>query len=98
VSYSKQIDSRYAIGNVKENSWVQISALCMNVLLVIFPTSLYWLVLCQLDIGWGYRRERNFSWGNASMRSNCKACSQLVIKWGGPLVGGAISGLVVLVL
>jgi hypothetical protein len=30
------------------------------------------------------------------MRSNCKAFSQLVIKQGGPLVGGAISGLVVL--
>jgi hypothetical protein len=32
------------------------------------------------------------------MRSSCKAFSQLVIKGGGPLVGGAISGLVVLVL
>jgi hypothetical protein len=32
------------------------------------------------------------------MRSSCKAFSQLVIKEGGPLVGGAISGLVVLVL
>ena len=30
------------------------------------------------------------------MRSGCKAFSQLVIKWGGPLVGGAISGLVAL--
>ena len=30
------------------------------------------------------------------MRSSCKAFSQLVIKVGGPLVGGAISGLVVL--
>jgi hypothetical protein len=30
------------------------------------------------------------------MRSNCGAFSQLVIKHGGPLVGGAISGLVVL--
>jgi hypothetical protein len=30
------------------------------------------------------------------MRSNCKAFSQLVIKEGGPIVGGAISGLVVL--
>ena len=30
------------------------------------------------------------------MRSNCKAFSQLVIKWGRPLVGGTISGLVVL--
>jgi hypothetical protein len=32
------------------------------------------------------------------MRSSCGAFSQLVIKWGGPFVGGAISGLVVLVL
>ena len=30
------------------------------------------------------------------MRSSCKAFSQLVIKGGGPLVGGAIPGLVVL--
>jgi hypothetical protein len=31
-----------------------------------------------------------------STRSSCKAFSQLVIKGGCPLVGGAISGLVVL--
>jgi hypothetical protein len=30
------------------------------------------------------------------MRPSCKAFSQLVIKWGGPLVCGTISGLVVL--
>jgi hypothetical protein len=30
------------------------------------------------------------------MRSSCKLFSQLVTKWGGPLVGGAILGLVVL--
>jgi hypothetical protein len=30
------------------------------------------------------------------MRSSCKAFSQLVMKEGGPLVGGAIPGLVVL--
>jgi hypothetical protein len=59
---------------------------------------LYWLALCQLDTGWSYHRERSFSWGNASTRSNCKVFSQLVIKGGGPLVGGAISGMVVLVL
>jgi hypothetical protein len=53
---------------------------------------------CQLDTGWSYHRERSFSWGKASMRSSCKAFSQLVIKVGGPLVGGAISRLVVLVL
>jgi hypothetical protein len=40
---------------------------------------------CQLDTGWSYHRERSFSWGNASMRSSCKAFSQLVIKGGGPL-------------
>jgi hypothetical protein len=52
--------------------------------------------VCQLDTGWSYHRERSFSWGNASRRSSCKAFSQLVIKEGGPLVGGANSGLVVL--
>jgi hypothetical protein len=57
---------------------------------------MYWLVLCQLDTGWSYHRERSFSWASASMRSSCEAFSQLVIKWEGPLVGGAISGLVVL--
>ena len=30
------------------------------------------------------------------MRSNCKAFSQLVIKWVGPIVDGTIPGLVVL--
>jgi hypothetical protein len=30
------------------------------------------------------------------MRSSCKAFSQLVIKVGGPIVGGAIPGLIVL--
>ena len=52
--------------------------------------------VCQLDAGWSYHRERSFSWGSASMRSSCGASSQLVIKWGGPLVGGAIPGLIVL--
>jgi hypothetical protein len=32
------------------------------------------------------------------MRYNCKAFSQLVIKGEGPLVGGTVSGLVILVL
>jgi hypothetical protein len=54
--------------------------------------------VCQFDTGWSYHKERSFTWGNASMRSSCKAFSQLVIKGGGPLVGSAISGLVVLVL
>jgi hypothetical protein len=59
---------------------------------------LYWLVLCQLDTGRSYHREMSFSWGNASTRSSCKTFSELVIKGVGPLVGSAISGLVVLVL
>jgi hypothetical protein len=45
---------------------------------------------------WSYYRERSFSWGDASTRSSCKAFSQLVIKGERPLVGGTISGLVVL--
>jgi hypothetical protein len=45
---------------------------------------------------WSYHRERSISWGNASMRFSCKAFSQLVIKMGGPIVGGAVPGLVVL--
>jgi hypothetical protein len=52
--------------------------------------------VCQLDTSWSYHREGNFSWGNVSMRSNCKAFSQLVMKWGVPILGGAILGLVVL--
>ena len=52
--------------------------------------------VCQLDTSWSYHRERSFSWGSASMRSSCGAFSQLMIKREGPLVGGAISGLVVL--
>jgi hypothetical protein len=52
--------------------------------------------MCQLDTGWGYHRERSFSWGNASMRSSCGVFSQLVIKGERPLVGGTISGLAVL--
>jgi hypothetical protein len=54
--------------------------------------------LCQLDTGWSYHRERSFSRENASTRSSYKAFSQLVTKGGGLLVGGAIFGLVVLVL
>ena len=50
--------------------------------------------MCQLDTGWSYHRERSFSWGTASTRSSCGAFSQLVIKEGGPIVGGAIPGLV----
>ena len=52
--------------------------------------------VCQHDTGWSYHRERSYIWGSASMRSNCGAFSQLVIKWRGSIVGGAIPGLVVL--
>ena len=52
--------------------------------------------VCQPDTSWSYHRERSFSWGSASMRSSCGAFSQLEIKWGGLLVGGAIPALVVL--
>jgi hypothetical protein len=54
--------------------------------------------MCQIDTGWGYHRERSFSWGSSFMRSSCGIFSQLMIKGEKPLVGGAISGLVVLVL
>ena len=57
---------------------------------------LYWLVLCANLTQAGVITERSFSWGSASMRFNCGAFSQLVIKWGGPLVGSAIPGLIVL--
>jgi hypothetical protein len=52
--------------------------------------------MCQLDTGWGYHRERSFSGGDATIRSSCGLFSQLVIKGERPLVGGAISWLVVL--
>jgi hypothetical protein len=52
--------------------------------------------VCQPDTGWSYHRERSFSWGSASLRSSCGAFSQLVIKGRGSLVGGTISGPVVL--
>ena len=59
-------------------------------------TAVLAVFVCQLDTGWSYHRERSFSWGNVSIRSSCKAFSQLVIKGGGPLVDDAICGLVVL--
>ena len=45
---------------------------------------LYWLVLYVNFLSW------------TSIRSSCGAFSQLVMKGGGPIVGGAIPGLVVL--
>jgi hypothetical protein len=41
--------------------------------LVFLPRALYWLVLCHLNTSWSYHRERRSTWGNASMRSSCKA-------------------------
>jgi hypothetical protein len=58
--------------------------------------TLYWLVLCQLDTSWNYHRERSLPLGNASMRASYKAFSQLVIKIGRPIMGGAIPGLLAL--
>jgi hypothetical protein len=56
----------------------------------------YWLVLCQLDTA-GVITEKGASvGGNASMRSICKAFSKLVIKGERPLVGGTVSGMIVL--
>jgi hypothetical protein len=63
----------------------------VNPEIVLVPV-VCWLVLCQLDTA-GVITEKG-----ASMRSNGKAFSQLVIKGERPLVGGTISGLVVLVL
>jgi hypothetical protein len=59
---------------------------------------LYWLVLCVNLTQAEVITEKGGSVGevSVSMRSNCKAFSQLVIKGEGPLVGGTISGLAVL--
>jgi hypothetical protein len=53
--------------------------------------------VCQVDTSWSCHRERSLPSGNASMRSSCKAFSQLEIKGGRtqPNVSGAIPGLVV---
>ena len=61
-----------------KDSWIMITWGLRAGLLV------YWLVLYQLDTSWSYHRERSLSWGNTSMRSSCKAFSQLVIKGEGP--------------
>jgi hypothetical protein len=51
--------------------------------------------VCQLDTSQSYHRERRLPWGNASIRSSCRAFSQLVIKgsrvycgWSHPWAGG----------
>jgi len=50
----------------------------------------------QIGTIWSYHTERDSPWGNASMRSSCKAFSQIVTKLAAPNVGGAIHWLVVL--
>jgi hypothetical protein len=68
-------------------AWCKLSLFCLDIVLASFVSTWH---------SWSYHRERSFSWGNASMRSSCKASSQLVIKGERPLVGGTISGLAVL--
>ena len=71
--------------NFTETSLTGWHVACFENVLYVFVLAGF---VCQLDTGWSYHRERNFSWGNASMRSSCKAFSQLVI-----IVGDTISGL-----
>ena len=61
------------------------------VCILVQVNQLYWLVLCVNLTQTGVITEKG-----ASMRSSCEAFSQLVIKGKGPIVGGAIPGLVVL--
>jgi hypothetical protein len=81
-------------GSFSMSQWVpQYGLLSMDLTLPIVLAS-----FVSTWHSWSYHRERSFSWGDASMRSSCKAFSQLVIKEERPLVGGTISGLVGLVL
>jgi hypothetical protein len=73
-----------------------LSNLCLILPLVCQSLAVLAGFGCQLDTGWSYHRERSFSWGDASTRSNCKAFSHLVIKGERPSVGRTMSGLVVL--
>jgi hypothetical protein len=52
--------------------------------------------VCQLDTSWSYHRERSLHGGNASMRSSCKAFSQLETKEEGLIVGSVMPRLMVL--
>jgi hypothetical protein len=61
---------------------LNIQRQCDGFLTAIGTTGILAGFVCQLDTGWSYHTERSFSWENASMRSNCKAFSQLVIKGG----------------
>ena len=68
---------------------------CLCVKLTRGP--LYWLALCVNLTQAGVITEKGASvGGSASMRSSCGVFSQLLNKGGGPLVGGTISGLVLL--
>ena len=78
---------------VGERMVTEISVTCFYKCFIIVLAS-----LVSTWHSWSYHRERSFSWGNVSMRSSCGAFSQLVVKGFRPLVGGIISGLVVLVL
>jgi hypothetical protein len=59
--------------------WIWLLVFLVFRLLVFLDIVLAGFV-CPLDTGWSYYRERSFRWGNDSMRSSCKAFSQLVIK------------------
>jgi hypothetical protein len=52
--------------------------------------------VCQPDTNWSYTRERILHGDSTTIRSSCKAYSQLVIKGGRLFMHGAIPGLVVL--
>jgi hypothetical protein len=45
-------------------------------------TSVLASFVCQLDTSWSHRRERSFSWGTASLRSNCKLFVSVSNWWG----------------
>jgi hypothetical protein len=70
---------------------------CVCVCLCVWVcVGVYWLALCVNLTQTGVISERSLPWGKASMRSSCKAFSQLVIKEEGLTPCGAIPGLVVL--
>jgi hypothetical protein len=69
----------------------------MHLCVMLTRVQLYWQVLCQHRLELSQRKELQLRKCLHEIQL-FKAFSQLVIKGGGPLVGGAISGLVVLVL
>jgi hypothetical protein len=86
----RQVKNQLAVSSIFT---VILLTFCTQVPLGLHPSVLASFVSTWPS--WSYHRERSFIWGNASMRSNCKAFSQLVIKGERPLVCGTISGLVV---